>query len=120
MSREPVLNTILPPLPKTNEIIPLNLRSKSIDSFPPMATPKLQPLNKDRLTFPGLRGGVEDNKPVEKVNVPLTPDIKTVSMVVKKKSRRKSLIYFILLFMTSLFLVALINTILLRIFNNKE
>lgn len=129
MSREPVLNTILPPLPKTNEIIPLNLRSKSIVSFPPMATPKLQPLNKDRISFPGLKGitlipptkmVVEEKvKKTKKLNITSTPDIKSLSTVGKKKTKRKSLVYFILLFMTSLFLVAIINTILIRLFVNQ-
>jgi hypothetical protein len=129
MSREPVLNTILPPLSKTNEIIPLNLRSKSIVSFPPMATPKLQPLNKDRISFPGLKGitlipptkmVVEEKvKKTKKLNITSTPYIKSLSTVGKKKPKRKSLVYFILLFMTSLFLVAIINTILIRLFVNQ-
>lgn len=127
MSREPVLNTILPPLPKTNEIIPLNLRSKSIVSFPPMATPKLQPLNKDRISFPGLKGitlipptKVEVKvKKTKKLDITSTPDIKSLSIINKEKPKRKSLVYFILLFMTSLFLVAIINTILIRLFVNQ-
>lgn len=53
---EPVLNTVLPELPKTNQIIPLNIKSKSFDSFPPMATPKLQPLKIEVITYPSLRG----------------------------------------------------------------
>ena len=53
---EPILNTVLPELPKTNEIIPLNIKSKSFDSFPPMATPKLQPLKIEVITYPTFRG----------------------------------------------------------------
>ena len=53
---EPVLNTVLPELPKTNEIIPLNIKSKSFDSFPPMNTPRLQPLKIEVITYPSLRG----------------------------------------------------------------
>uniref|UniRef100_A0A6C0GZK7 Uncharacterized protein n=1 Tax=viral metagenome TaxID=1070528 RepID=A0A6C0GZK7_9ZZZZ len=52
----PILNTILDPLPKENIIIPLNLRSKQINSFPPLKTPKLQELKKEIITFPIFRG----------------------------------------------------------------
>lgn len=52
----PVLNTILTPLPEKNIIMPLNIISKSYDSFPPMNTPRLQPLNKEIITYPNLRG----------------------------------------------------------------
>jgi hypothetical protein len=63
---EPVLNTVLPELPKTNVIIPLNIKSKSFDSFPPMATPKLQPLKIEVITYPSLRGISRKDIPVEK------------------------------------------------------
>ena len=56
MSNQPLLNTILPPLPKTNNILPLNLSSKEINSFPPLKTPKLQELNKQTVTSLGLQG----------------------------------------------------------------
>ena len=52
----PKLNTILPPLPKKNIIIPLDIISHNYDSFPPMKTPIIQETNKNILTFPDLRG----------------------------------------------------------------
>jgi len=52
----PKLNTILPPLPKNNIIIPLDIISHNYDSFPPMKTPIIQKTNKNILTFPDLRG----------------------------------------------------------------
>jgi hypothetical protein len=54
----PKLNTILPPLPKKNIIIPLDIISHNYDSFPPMKTPIIQETNKNILTFPDLRGVV--------------------------------------------------------------
>jgi len=54
----PKLNTILPPLPKNNIIIPLDIISHNYDSFPPMKTPIIQKTNKNILTFPDLRGVV--------------------------------------------------------------
>jgi hypothetical protein len=132
MSREPVLNTILPPLPKINKITPLDLRSKSFDSFPPLPTPKLQPLNIDRVAYLGFEGfttipttketpnkKVKINKVIKnkKIIVPTRPNINKT--IIKKKPKRKSLVYFILLFMTSLFLVTIINTILIRLFVNQ-
>jgi len=52
----PKLNTILPPLPKKNILIPLDIISHNYDSFPPMKTPIIQKTNKNILTFPDLRG----------------------------------------------------------------
>ena len=43
----PKLNTILPPLPKQNIIIPLDIISNNYDSFPPMKTPIIQKTNKN-------------------------------------------------------------------------
>ena len=54
----PKLNTILPPLPKNNIIIPLDIISHNYDSSPPMKTPIIQKTNKNILTFPDLRGVV--------------------------------------------------------------
>ena len=57
MSKLPKLNTILDSLPKENVILPLNLSSKQIYSYPPIKTPKLQELNKQIYPIPpGLRG----------------------------------------------------------------
>jgi len=58
----PKLNTILPPLPKENIIIPLDIISHNYDSFPPMKTPIIQKTNKNILTFPDLRGVVINEK----------------------------------------------------------
>ena len=58
----PKLNTILPPLPKKNIIIPLDIISHNYDSFPPMKTPIIQETNKNILTFPDLRGVVINEK----------------------------------------------------------
>jgi len=77
---EPVLNTVLPELPKTNEIIPLNIKSKSFDSFPPMATPKLQPLKIEVITYPSLRGLSKKDIIKEK------PIVVKEAKVIKKKS----------------------------------
>ena len=44
----------LPPMPKINLLPPGNLKSKKFDSFPPIKTPKLQELNKERVTYPSL------------------------------------------------------------------
>ncbi len=74
MSKPPVLKTILNPLPKTNIILPLNLSSKLIDSFPPLKTPKLQELNKETILIPNLRGIRQKNlkkiKIIEKIELP--------------------------------------------------
>jgi hypothetical protein len=58
----PKLNTILPPLPKENIIIPLDIISNNYDSFPPMKTPIIQEVNKNILTYPDLRGVVISEK----------------------------------------------------------
>ena len=59
---QPKLNTILPPLPKKNIIIPLDIISNNYDSFPPMKTPIIQDINKNILTFPDLRGVIINEK----------------------------------------------------------
>jgi len=65
----PKLNTILPPLPKENIIIPLDIISHNYDSFPPMKTPIIQKTNKNILTFPDLRGvAINENMTVSKNN----------------------------------------------------
>lgn len=45
----------LPPMPKINLLSPGNITSKKIDSFPPIKTPKLQELNKEKITYPDLK-----------------------------------------------------------------
>jgi hypothetical protein len=45
----------LPPMPKINLLSPGNITSKRIDSFPPIKTPKLQELNKEKITYPDLK-----------------------------------------------------------------
>lgn len=79
---EPKLNTILDPLPKENIIKPLNMRSKNFDSFPPLPTPKLQPLNKEVVKFVGLR-----NLPVEKnvTKKEIKKSVKELEKDIKKK-----------------------------------
>jgi len=65
----PKLNTILPPLPKQNIIIPLDIISNNYDSFPPMKTPIIQKTNKNMITYPDLRGVVfRENMTVSKNN----------------------------------------------------
>jgi hypothetical protein len=44
----------LPQMPRINLLPPGNFTSKKIDSFPPIKTPKLQELNKERVTYPTL------------------------------------------------------------------
>jgi len=58
----PKLNTILPPLPKENIIIPLDIISHNYDSFPPMKTPVIQETNKNIITYPDLRGIIVNEK----------------------------------------------------------
>jgi len=45
----------LPPMPKINLLSSGNIISKSFDSFPPIKTPKLQELNKERISYPDLK-----------------------------------------------------------------
>lgn len=45
----------LPPMPKINLLSPGNITSKRFDSFPPIKTPKLQELNKEKITYPDLK-----------------------------------------------------------------
>jgi hypothetical protein len=81
---EPKLNTILNPLPKENIIKPLNMRSKNFDSFPPLPTPKLQPLNKDTMKFVGLRNLPDDKKVSKKI---IKKSLKKVKKYIKKKEQ---------------------------------
>ncbi len=74
---DPKLNTVLDPLPKVNIIKPLNMNSKNFDSFPPLPTPKLQPLNTEVFKFPSLR-----NIPIDKVT---KKQIKKTKKVIIKK-----------------------------------
>jgi hypothetical protein len=52
----------LPPMPPINQLPPGNIISKKFDSFPPIKTPKLQELNKERVTYPTL-GSIKIVKP---------------------------------------------------------
>ncbi len=106
---EPKLNTPLPEMPKQNIILPLNLRSTQFNSFPNMKTPKLQPLNKDGIFFPNLRGIKVKNSPKKRNN----PNKK----IIKKKENNK-LYRFLFILLISLISVSLSYTVMLYIKNN--
>jgi hypothetical protein len=53
----------LPPMPKINLLSPGNITSKRFDSFPPIKTPKLQELNKEKITYPDLKT-IKYTKPI--------------------------------------------------------
>jgi hypothetical protein len=50
----PKLQPDIPPLPKINNIIPLNLRSISFEIFPPLKTPKIMSEKREIITYPAL------------------------------------------------------------------
>ena len=102
---EPKLNTQLDILPKENIILPLNLRSVQSDSFPNMKTPKLQPLNVEIVTFPGLRGAKSNN---------IVKYKKEIKPVVKKS---KKIISFGIIFLIAFMAITLLYTVLLYIKN---
>ena len=117
MSKSPVLNTILEALPKKNIIIPLNLRSNSYDSFPPIKTPKLQSEKNEIITFPDLRGIPKYNKVVKKVNkkiYKITEKLENNIILPHKKSK-KSIFKFFIIFLFSLILCSIIYTMLLNL-----
>jgi hypothetical protein len=103
---EPKLNTQLDILPKENIIIPLDIRSVRQDSYPNMKTPKLQPLNQEIVTYPGLRG----NKPTKKI------EVKKVIKQVKRKCNK--FLEFFIIFLKALMIVAITYTILLYVNNS--
>lgn len=107
---DPKLNTILDPLPKINNIKPLNLRSKNFDSFPPLPTPKLQPLNKDAIKFVGLRNIPVDKKvskkEIKKQVKKIKKEIKEIKM--KEPSFIKNISQFALYFFISIIIFTLI------------
>jgi hypothetical protein len=107
---EPKLNTQLDILPKENIIIPLDIRSVRQDSFPNMQTPKLQPLNQEIISYPGLRG----NKPTKKNKK--IKDKKVFKPIVIRKCN--NLIDFFIIFLKTLMIVAITYTILLYVNNS--
>ena len=104
---EPKLNTQLDTLPKENIIIPLDIRSVKQDSYPNMQTPKLQALNQEIITYPGLRG----NKPIKKLE-----DKKKVFKPIVRKCN--NLIDFFIIFLKALMIVTITYTILLYVNNS--
>jgi len=104
---EPKLNTQLDNLPKENIIIPLDIRSVKQDSYPNMQTPKLQALNQEIITYPGLRG----NKPIKKLE-----DKKKVFKPIVRKCN--NLIDFFIIFLKALMIIAITYTILLYVNNS--
>jgi hypothetical protein len=105
----PILNTILDPLPKQNIIIPLNLRSKQINSFPPLKTPKLQELNKEIITIPIFRG----IKNIEYLKLPkITKKIKKTKIDSDDNYVFKFLFYFwIIYFIIFIFLYLYLSSL---------
>jgi hypothetical protein len=108
MSKEPQLKTILQPLPKINNIKPLDLVSNTYDSFPPMKTPKLQETKEETINYINLR------------NIPKDVPIKKIKKNKVKKNKMNPLLRFFLIFLISLLLCSTIYTILLRISDNKN
>jgi hypothetical protein len=104
---EPKLNTQLDNLPKENIIIPLDIRSVRQDSYPNMQTPKLQALNQEIITYPGLRG----NKPIKKLE-----DKKKIFKPIVRKCN--NLIDFFIIFLKALMIIAITYTILLYVNNS--
>jgi hypothetical protein len=106
---EPKLNTQLDTLPKENIIIPLDIRSVKQDSYPNMKTPKLQALNQEIITYPGLRG----NKPTKKNKK--IEDKKVIKPVIRKCNK---FLEFFIIFLKALMIVAITYTILLYVNNS--
>jgi len=92
---QPKLNTILPPLPNKNIIIPLDIISNNYDSFPPMKTPIIQETNKNILTFPDLRGVVFNEN-------------FTVSTVIPSKNQKNNILIYTLISITILIIILFI------------
>lgn len=109
MSKEPQLKTILQPLPKINNIKPLDLVSNTYDSFPPMKTPKLQETKVETINFINLRN-IPKDVPIKKIEKKKT----------HKKNRMGPILRFFLIFLISLLLCSTIYTILLRINDYKK
>lgn len=97
---EPKLNTILDPLPKTNIIKPLNMRSKNFDSFPPLKTPKLQPLNVEVVKYIGLR------------NIPNEKSEKVKQKIIKSKKIKEETSYLSLNLILSIFFIFMLILII--------
>ena len=107
---EPKLNTPLPELPKNNILIPLDIISIQYNSFPNMKTPKLQPLNKNILTFPSIRNVARVLESLE----PLNPS-ESKNKVKKIKKSKNMYIYYLLIFIISLVTTATIYTVLIYV-----
>jgi len=116
----------LPPMPKINILPPGNITSKKFDSFPPIKTPKLQELNKEKITYPVLKT-INYKKlfpivPKKKVITKIIKSIKTVSKLdnseipvfkrCKKIQYRNRYIYVMLILIKSLILCTVIYYIL--------
>jgi hypothetical protein len=115
MSREPQLKTILQPLPKINNIKPLDLVSNTYDSFPPMKTPKLQETKLENINYIGLRN-MPKYKPIKKIKKNKVDKNNKNN----KKNNMNPLLRFFLIFLISLLLCSTIYTILLRINDYKN
>jgi hypothetical protein len=114
---EPILNTVLPELPKSsNSVAPLNIVSKKFDSFPPMATPKLQEIKEETIAFPGLRG-ITMKKEEEKVILPIIKEEKKKTEIIVPK-KMFSLIDRILLIIFSIMIGIVTYNLLKNICNN--
>jgi hypothetical protein len=98
----------LQPLPKINNIKPLDLVSNTYDSFPPMKTPKLQETKEETINYINLR------------NIPKDVPIKKIEKKKTKKNKMDPILRFFLIFLISLLLCSTIYTILLRINDNKN
>jgi hypothetical protein len=109
---DPKLNTILDPLPKENIIKPLNMRSKNFDSFPPLKTPKLQPLNKDSIKFVGLR-----NLPKDRVSKKIKKSVKKIKN--KQQNKQQNILQNISQLILYFFIFLIILTILKFLINKK-
>jgi len=108
---EPKLSTPLPELPKNNILIPLDIISIQYNSFPNMKTPKLQPLNKNTLTFPAMRNVVKPLKVLESLE--RSTPIKKVNKLIKRC--KNMYIYYLLIFIISLVTTTTIYTILIYV-----
>ena len=81
----------LPPMPPINQLPPGNIISKKFDSFPPIKTPKLQELNKEKITYPDLKT-IRYTKPVltipsPKKSIKTIKSIKSIKSIKVKKSK---------------------------------
>ena len=123
----PKLMPKLEPLPKINNLHPMDYVSYSIPHYPPMKTPKLQDLQNETVTYPEFRNQDEVIKIIYPAKqaigaTPIYKEIRVAPTIIKPKKIKKikaprckdNQLYIIILY---IILIILIYYVLQIIFN---